>query len=210
MLDFILDLLYPESCVACHRQKTPLCEDCLYQIDEAPWGNEKIKARFSYADLRMRAAVRALKYRKAQRIAPILGRHLGEYILEDLSEMALFSAKEQTLIIPAPLSKERLSERGFNQAELLAREVAKIINLEVVINNLTKTRHTPTQVSLKDKELRLTNLSGAFSIIHPEQIKGKTVILIDDVYTTGATIREITRTLRTAGARKTLAYTVAH
>ncbi len=157
-----------------------------------------------------------LKYRHAKRLAPILGKHLSEFILEDLSERGIFERIENPIIIPAPMSHKRLQQRGFNQAELLAEIVSERTGFQLIANLLIKTRHTVPQVSLKNKRERLTNLNNAFAINidgtenNLEPIKKRNIILIDDVYTTGATSREITRILRKSGAKKVLTYTLAH
>ncbi|MFZ3072675.1 MAG: ComF family protein [Thermodesulfobacteriota bacterium] len=102
-------------------------------------------------------------------------------------------------IIPVPLHDTRLKQRGFNQSLLIAKELAKKIGAEVDYLRLVRTRHTPPQVNLKEKE-RIANVKGAFAIENPSAFKGKKALLVDDVYTTGATIRECSKVLKKSGA----------
>lgn len=208
MFDFILDLLYPDSCLSCHKGKLALCERCIREIPDAPFIGDDIYSRFAYSHKTMRTAIRNLKYRHASRLAPILGKHLADLIMEDLSE-DIYRTESLPILVAAPLSRERLRERGFNQAELLAKEVSNQVGLELV-SCIEKIKHTESQVTLGNKKSRLTNLTGAFTITHPEQIKNRHLILIDDVYTTGATIKEITKELRKAHPKSIRAYTLAH
>jgi ComF family protein len=98
--------------------------------------------------------------------------------------------------------------RGFNQAALLARRLAEKRDIRLLKKCLVKVRPTAAQTSL-DGRARETNLRGAFQVRRSARIKGKTVLLVDDVYTTGSTIRECSLALRRAGAREVRAVTVA-
>jgi competence protein ComFC len=144
------------------------------------------------------------------------------------------------ILIPIPLSKKRRRERGFNQAELLCREIIKIQKknrltpdpspyqgegcqrrgevFTLATNILIKIKETEHQALIKDRNRRLKNLEGTFAVKNhrPNEkekanfLKGKNIILIDDITTTGATLSEARRMLRASGARKVIAFTVAH
>ena len=130
------------------------------------------------------------------------------YLSSALSHLIYKNIKDQVpeVLIPMPMHIKRLQTRGFNHAELLAKHLSLFLKIPYEKKICIKTKNTTTQASLPAEE-RKTNLTHAFKTLKNNY---KHVAIIDDVYTTGATIREITRTLRTAGARKTLAYTVAH
>jgi ComF family protein len=109
------------------------------------------------------------------------------------------------LIAPVPLHPRRLRQRGFNQALLLAHAFPEVpLGREVVV----RMRHTIPQVELKPKERR-DNVKGAFAVPHPALVKGKNVLLLDDVFTTGATVRECAKALLKSGARRVDVLTVA-
>lgn len=111
-------------------------------------------------------------------------------------------------VLPVPLHRKRRRERGFNQSELVARSLARGRGLPVLGRCLVKTRATPPQTSLAAGE-RAANVRGAYAVRDPEKIRGRILILVDDVFTTGATLGECAAVLRTAGAREVRALTVA-
>jgi len=134
----------------------------------------------------LKKAVLALKYKHRQRLAGPLGRLIGEMLHEDL-------VNGLPVVVPVPMSSRRRLERGYNQAELLARALANSLKLPMA-NCLAKTRETLAQSGL-DRQERLLNLTGAFKVITGEAIWGKEVLLVDDVLTTGATAGECARVL---------------
>lgn len=112
------------------------------------------------------------------------------------------------VMIPVPLHIRRLRERGFNQAFLLVKELNRRIGISYEGRVLKKIKDTPVQSSLKKRERR-KNLTGVFQVKDTEALKGKSVVLVDDVYTTGATVNECSRTLLKAGAERVAVLTVA-
>jgi competence protein ComFC len=111
-------------------------------------------------------------------------------------------------MVPVPLHIRRLRERGFNQALLLVKELSKRAGIPYQERVLRKIKDTPVQSTLKKRE-RSKNLKGAFQVQDQESIKGKAVVLVDDVYTTGATVNECSRALLAAGAKQVAVLTVA-
>lgn len=129
--------------------------------------------------------------------------------------------KNAFLIIPIPLYPQKKRERGFNQAELIAKELAtKLTTYDVVnlntkpatsnlrLSNLIRIKKTKSQTTLK-KEERFANIAHCFALKNPQEISGKNIVLVDDVFTSGATMREAVRVLRAAGARKIVAFVLA-
>ena len=112
------------------------------------------------------------------------------------------------LFFPVPLHRRRLWERGFNQAVLLGKPLAKLWGIPLVVNNLRRTRWTEPQVTLSAAE-REQNVRGAFTLADPVAVEGKRILLIDDVYTTGSTVMECSRVLRKVGAAEVYVITVA-
>jgi len=113
------------------------------------------------------------------------------------------------VLIPVPLHKERLRERGFNQALLLVKELSRRTGIPYRRRVLRKKRPTVPQVKLSGVE-REKGVRGTFHIIVREEVEGKSILLVDDVYTTGATVNECTRVLLAGGAKRVDVLTLAH
>jgi ComF family protein len=111
-------------------------------------------------------------------------------------------------IIPVPLHPKKKRQRGFNQAQVIAKCLAELMGIELVEKQLAKTRNVPPQTSL-ELEDRKKNVLGVFRVENGDKVKEKVVLLVDDVYTTGATIRECSRALRGAGVKEVRAVTLA-
>ena len=144
-----------------------------------------------------------LKYRKNRPLGSELGRRTYEALRRD---EALW--KDVDLIIPVPLHRRRRRERGFNQAEVVAAEIGKRAEILLARNVLKKVRHAPPQTTLERDE-RADNVRDAFTVVRREAVLGKVVLLVDDVYTTGATLGECARILLQEGAAEVRAITVA-
>ncbi|MEW6193381.1 MAG: ComF family protein [Bacillota bacterium] len=130
---------------------------------------------------------------------------LGELMVAALNREPAY--REATLVVPVPLSRERLRKRGFNQAELLAGVVAESAGSRLV-QVLQKTGDTPPQARL-DKAGRLGNVAGSFCVADTSQIEGGTVLLVDDVFTTGSTLSAAAEALLDGGAGRVLGLTLA-
>ncbi len=214
ILNKLLDLLFPAKCIGCGKQETSLCLKCTENIEppqETP--NRNIYAIFSYKNKTIRQALWNLKYKGHTSIADTIAIFMYDKILEELSELLIMEDFKNPILIPIPLSKKRLRFRGFNQSEILAKEIYKIdtgLTLKLSSNILFKIKETKSQMKIKNKTERLKNLSGCFYVKRPDEIKGQNIILIDDITTTGATIKEASETLLKSGARKVIAFTVAH
>jgi ComF family protein len=112
------------------------------------------------------------------------------------------------LIVPVPLHRKRLRQRGFNQALLLSFQVSRAFNIPLSIDNLVRIRATRPQVELSGEE-RIHNVRGAFALKRPDRFEGRVVMLVDDVFTTGATMNECAAVLKEGGAAHINALTLA-
>jgi ComF family protein len=112
------------------------------------------------------------------------------------------------MLAPVPLHKKRLRQRGFNQALLLAAAIGQRFGIPLSCDNLVRVRYTRPQVELSAGE-RAANVAGAFALRRPAEAAGKSILLIDDVFTTGATLNECSRVLKEAGAASVTALTLA-
>jgi ComF family protein len=113
------------------------------------------------------------------------------------------------LVLPVPLHKKRLREREFNQSALLGKHVARHLGAPLSVHSLDRNRHTMPQVGLNSRERR-KNIRNAFTVTDIDGIRGKRVMLVDDVYTTGATARECSRVLKKAGVEEVFVITLTH
>lgn len=149
----------------------------------------------------MRQAILLFKYGRR----PSLGRHLGRLMAEAAER--LLDPREFDLLIPIPLHPGRERERGFNQAALLAREVGRAWGLRVGHGLVRRIRATEAQSGRRPE--REANVKGAFEVAQPDRVEGRRLLLIDDVFTTGATVNECAKVLLAAGAVEVGVYTLA-
>jgi len=142
----------------------------------------------------LKKAIKRFKFKKRKKLAGPLGMLLVEYLNRHLWKNHL------DMIIPVPLHTKRLSERGFNQTELLALKITEHCHIPTVSGLLFRKRDTKPQFDLP-KQQRLFNLRGAFVVRGKKLIQDKNILLLDDIYTTGATTAECTKALKAAGAK---------
>lgn len=208
----IMNWLFPAHCTGCGKSGTDLCAVCFEKIPKAePHLDENIHPIFSYRHPPLRRLIWELKFKGRYGIADIFGEVLADAALSLLEDEALYGESKEVVVIPIPSSVSGKKKRGYNQATLLAKAmIAKTtIPMTLLEDVLIKTKDTTRQSEIKHRGDRLKNLVGAFAIPH-HSLKGKVVLLIDDVVTTGATIKEARRALRTAGASRIYAITLAH
>jgi ComF family protein len=212
ILNILLDLIFPNRCLGCGQNGNYLCPSCLQDLPLAEKPEyDFIYSVFNYRDKTVKNAIWTLKYRGRFSIAQILAQAMSGKLLEELADLEMMENFTEPLVIPIPLFNKRLKERGFNQAEILARELVKLNSrLNLCRNVLNKTKETPNQARIRDKTERLKNLRDCFEIHNSDIIDGRNIILIDDVSTTGATLSEAKKTLERSGAKKVIALTLAH
>jgi ComF family protein len=155
----------------------------------------------------LRGLVHLLKYEAVRPVAAVL----GEMLARTLQEL-LPGCRQQAppLLVPVPLHKSKRGERGFNQAEAIARHALKGVPqpLGIAADVLVRQRMTTSQVGLTREE-RIQNMHGAFRVSDRAAVRGRTIIVVDDVMTTGTTLSECARVLKRAGAADVYAVTVA-
>lgn len=203
ILKIILRNILPEKCLGCQRKNIGyLCSECLNKIPPC-FDHSNVLAAASYKSPLVKKAIWLLKYKRVKKLAEPLAELMYQRIFAKGHEF------NSCIIIPVPLSKKRLRERGFNQAELIARHLAEKMSVKMSSSILEKIKHTESQVKAGKREKRLKNLEGSFLVSKPELIKGKNIILIDDVSTTGATLFEAGRVLKKSGAKAVIPAVVA-
>ncbi len=217
--DFVLEIVFPKSLEL--KALEILSPDQLLTKVERCIGTDSpvVEAIFQYRTPLMREAIWQLKYHGNRKIATLLAESMYEEIItlvgEDFENNSQNNSTQKIFLLPIPLSKKRQKERGFNQGELLARAIIKIDTANIFTfapNFLEKIKDTPSQTSISDRQKRIKNVRGCFQV--PEEIRstvfGKTIILIDDVTTTGSTLEEGRRALLSVGAGKVVCLAVAH
>ncbi len=185
-------------------------------IDLLPKANEVKDMRwihplFQYKDSRVKALVWELKYQRNTKLLEHIGQLLYEEIVALIGDLLMFESDAQFLLIPIPITTERRRERGYNQSELIAKEILNC-DLPHILTYapqwFQKIKETPRQSHSESREERKKNLHNCFEA-NP-QVSGKYIILIDDVVTTGSTFSEARKTLLNTGARDVFAFTIAH
>lgn len=173
--------------------------------------NKSIYALFDYRDDTIRNMIWSLKYRKNKKIAKIFAQIFYDFLMEEFADLKIYSNFENPILIPIPIHKKLRRKNGYNQTELLAKELYKIGDLfdSLQNKNLVKVKNTPHQTKLP-RNKRLENIKGAFAVKNTEMIKNKNIVLLDDVTTTGATLKEAQKILIKAGAKKVIGITIAH
>lgn len=198
--EMALHIVFPNRCMFCRRvieYDGALCEECISQLPESPepliLNGITVYSPFIYRE-GAENAVKDLKFHANFTNA----RKLAEYMAKTI----INAECDIDYIVPVPLHKKDLRAREFNQTELIAREIGKIINLPVRTDLLLKTKRTQKQHDL-DKKARMVNLDGAFSVLKDmsDAIEGKRLLIIDDVCTTGTTFEECAKVLLDIGAQ---------
>jgi len=234
-LRFLLDIVLPAACSYCRSSLSgsavpffcpqcwselaplqgPVCPDCGKPFSSAaslvlspghrcrscrelpPHFDQALAA--GYFEGPLREAVHVFKYRPLR----ALGVPLGAWMA---AQVRLVHPLDR--VMPVPLHRTRLRTRGFNQALLLAAAVGRRFSLELDYDNLVRIRATRPQVELNGPE-RTQNVRGAFELRRPDAVAGMRLLLVDDVFTTGATLNECSRVLKEAGAASVIAFTLA-
>jgi ComF family protein len=174
-----------------------VCEDCLrrrpsYDVARAPY----------LYDGALMKAIHELKYAQRSHLADSLGSLLASFAQTWIGEL------KGSLIMPVPLHPRRLRSRGFNQSLLLARCVASETGSDLDFLSLRRTKFTKPQTELSSEE-RKKNVRKAFEVVKPEAVKKRTIVLVDDVATTGSTLNECAKALKRAGADSVLCLVLA-
>jgi ComF family protein len=216
----MLDVLYPPVCGICGKpadsEDRLICDTCwdLIKGFEAPYcsgcrsllfdrlycrecrSSPMVMFSLGYFDDHLQSIIHDLKFHGLKPLAAGLGRGLADLIVPVADRV------KADLVIPVPLHESRRLGRGFNQAEEIAREISRQLNVSLQSDLLFATRKTKQQARLPAAQ-REANVRGAFAVDDENGVlKGKRIILVDDVTTTGATLRENARVLRQAGAGK--------
>lgn len=222
----VLDIVLPHFCIGCGRIGTLICHKCSLSINHVlsneyvcpqcklpaidgfthpgcikKYGMDGLVSFFHYKGV-IKKSIKEIKYRFIESLVfELLGKSKPYHALH----IRRFSL--DAVFVPIPLHKSRLKHRGFNQAETLASVLAKTYNLNYKNDVLVRLKNTQSQTGLIDKKQRFLNVKDVFSM--QTKILQHTVLLVDDVFTTGATMYEATKVLKTAGVKQVFGVTIA-
>lgn len=202
----VLDFLFPLECLACGAAGAFCCRSCVAETEMAPKsfeaGGLQAVAAFPYALPLVRRLIHDLKYERWTCAAAPLGSLARRWA----AKSGLAFCGPEAILVPVPLSRRRFRERGFNQAALLADALAWALGLRMSQQVLTRTRETRPQTKIED---RGKNVAGAFAARLPARWRGRTFILVDDVWTTGSTMQACAAALLAAGAGEVKGFALA-
>lgn len=227
----ILDLLFPKRCVGCNKTGSYFCSLCISDIKQTElvcpfcerlsiggathpickrkYGLDGLWSLGIYQKP-LKNAIQKLKYSWIEELANTLVNITIEYWAKKgtfLLDQIKKDKGKNWIVVPVPLHKRRQNSRGFNQAELIAKNFGSKLNIEVV-NALLRTKNTKPQVS-QDAYSRKQNIKNAFSYNTKYLVRNTNVLLVDDVWTTGSTLRECAYILKRGGAKTVWALTIA-
>ena len=228
----LLDIILPPVCLGCRSEGMYVCLECLNSIElynllvcpicrrrdgqgriDEYCRKESGLTRFlgsplPYSDEKVKKIIHSFKYNYAKEAALPLSQILIDFLDKNrFSEIT--KPKPEKIIVPVPLFHLRERERGFNQSEELAKNISSYYNIALVSKSLIKIKNTGPQAEIKDKGTRSKNVQGVFAVKNERLIRDKVVVLLDDVYTSGSTMRECSRVLRQSGAREVWGITLA-
>jgi len=230
---FFVDLLFPIECLDCGREGEWLCAECFLKIKiedrqicqgcgrfnltgaicvhcKPDWAFDGVLVALDYDRAISAKLIKTLKYGFVKDVSKVLAKIFVKFYNSlKLQGLAPDFGKKQIIFISAPLHPRRLRWRGFNQSELIARPIAEALGGEFLSDILIRTKNVLPQTQFKGSE-RIKNIEGCFNFVgNAELVKGKIVILVDDVVTTGATMNECAKVLKKAGAKKVWGFAMA-
>lgn len=211
MFEFVLNFLFPPACSVCGKiDKNWLCPNCQRRVERLEKSckldienkkYEKLLYLFKYESL-VRKLILSYKFSNKA----YLNHFFANEIAKNKENRELL--KQYDMIIPVPMHKRKMQKRGYNQTELVADELGKILEIPARKDILSKVVNTTTQSKLGGKA-RQSNIQHAFFIKNDIEVEDKKIILLDDIYTTGATSQECSRVLKDAGATEILILVLA-
>ncbi len=222
VINGFFDFFIPRYCPSCKKklelEENCICDECLSSIERADSGRLNLEYQRKFAsteiisgftslfvfekDKALQLFIHSIKYNKHFLNAKYLGKLIGENLKKQIQDWSI------DYILPVPLHSLRKADRGFNQSKYIAIGMGKELGIKVKNNLIRRIRYTETQTNLTLKE-REENISKAFQAKQERLIEGKTFLLVDDVITTGATIRECGKVLLEKGADKVYACSAA-
>ncbi len=231
--NLLLNILFPEFCLICQREGSLVCPDCLHNIEvnqsfycpfcsmpyqlSNPGKCRAHQIKFldghlypaSFDNKTVKRLITSFKYKPYHKnlTTPLAYLIISHILLTE--NQSILKTGENSILMPIPLSRHKQKSRGFNQAELLAKELSNFFKLPCDTKNLIKIKKTVSQTTLTKQE-RKSNIKNAFTLKNPSLIQNKTILLVDDVLTTASTLESAAQLLKTSGhAHRVYALTIA-
>ena len=198
--DFFLDLIFPIACQKCDTEGEWLCQNCFQELQSSLVDQVKLKkvkyferlwVVANYHQELLSNILHIFKYKYVEDVGIFLSRIVVDF-LKDKNNCQF------DYVVPVPLSKKRKLTRGYNQSEIIAQHISRELGWPLNTTGLVRKIHTHTQVGLDSKQ-RLKNVRNIFLVKNQADFKNKRILLVDDVITTGATMRECAKILRKSG-----------
>ncbi len=223
-LKCITDLIFPDLCAGCGKKEKTFCEDCKRGIEEVdPYRSCPLCGRFTgrsiicgeclgekrnysrgfflyYYTTPIKNAIYAFKFDGKKRV--------GRILVQMANERIMGLRNRFDYLLPVPVTERRLKERGFNQAYIIAKEISRIISVPVLSNTVIKLKETKDQYTL-DRTERAKNVKGVFALVEKDHLKDKNILVVDDLFTTGYTVMEVVKTLRSAQPKDVCIFAIA-
>lgn len=212
LLDFVLNIIAPQDPIVRSIESMSPAVFSDKAQKSMDWETKDVSALFAYKDTLVKTALLEVKSHGNQKIADLLGEIIFETITLDLADLETFSNFTKPLLLPIPITRKSRRNRGFNQCELICEGIRKadvMKSLEIDFSILKKIKETGDQVG-KSRSERFENLKNCFGVHNQGKIRGRNVIVFDDIVTTGATLYEAKKALLRAGARKVHLIAFAH
>lgn len=218
ILRYLLDLFYPPLCAGCGEvlegKQEQICSACLTSLpltEHAIYSDNKVSGLFVDFDKVVKAAafcyynnesgfyqmIHALKYYNQPQVGVLLGRKTAECFIKQNPNW--FAGID--FIIPVPLHRKRLASRGYNQSEMIAEGISQIAGIPIDVKHLLRTINNPSQTQ-RSAEERKQNAEGIFSLVNSAELHNKHILLVDDIVTTGATLRSCCKVLKSVRGLK--------
>lgn len=209
----ILSFLFPEKCASCEKSGSSLCRECINRFSRSKETElTYVKALFQYKNKQVERTIKNLKNYQKPELAKVIAGLMYSNFLPEISDLALFGG-EKIILVPIPASNLHMKKRFRNHSLLLAEKFfEKDKNYFEICDCLIKTRHSSPQSEIKTRESRIKNAENLYKVREKfiPQIRGKTILIIDDITTTGATIENAKKALEKSGALEVRAICFAH
>ncbi len=217
-IENIINVVYPPKCIFCqklldHDVALHICPACYAKLpiigkvvhktspDEDENYCDGVISIFEYTGMVKESLIRFKFYNK-----PSYYRTYAKLLADKIGKIS--DANKYNMVLSVPLHKHKEFSRGYNQAYLISKALSRILRLPERSHLLKRDRYTEAQ-SLLDKQKRNQNVRGAFTVTKPTKVRGCTILLVDDILTTGSTLEECSRVLKQAGAERVFAVVVA-